>query len=132
MELLGYLTFVGDLQTLQPRSNSNSSQYGNEPLMVRDICVHTFVPMSKDGVLTPLLRAFPLRLMGRQAQTFAIPLKELVTVEYGTSARPYFDEKGQAWRVNGNLSVLRICQVLPDDLERLSRASDDMNNHQTL
>lgn len=54
MELFGYLSFVGDVQEI-PTSNP---QYGNEPFIVREICVHSFVTGSSNGSAKGFLVGF--------------------------------------------------------------------------
>ena len=117
MELFGYLTFVGELQSI-PTQNAASS---NEPFIVREIIVHTFVPGSQNGEVVPFLRGVPLRLSGRQAQAFNIAKGHLVAVEYGTSCKTYTDTRDNQRRVVGNNNVLRICQLLDSDIDQVSR-----------
>ncbi|MBQ0019130.1 MAG: hypothetical protein KBT39_01235 [Bacteroidales bacterium] len=81
MELFGYLSFVGDVQEI-PTQNP---QYGNEPFIVREICVHSFVTGTSNGECVPFLRGMTLRLTGRQAQTFNAAVGSQLTVEYGST-----------------------------------------------
>lgn len=119
MELFGYLTFVGDVQTI-PTQGSNP-QYGNEPFIVREIAVHTFVPSLSNGEVVPFMRGLALRLTGRMAQTFDMMPGELVCAELGMNCRPYTDQRDQKRRVNGALTVSRICRVLDSDLNNVQR-----------
>lgn len=117
MELFGYLSFVGDLQEI----TTQNTQFSNEPFIVREVCVHSFVPGSHDGQLVPYLRGTTLRLTGRSAQVFNIAQGGLVTVEYSTSARPYLDKEKNQLRANGNLTISRIVEVTQTDLESINK-----------
>ena len=126
MELLGFLTFVSDLQTINPTSNS---QFGDEPLVVREVIVHTFVPSAKDGVVVPYLRSVPLRMLGRQAQSFNIAPGATVALEYGCSARPYHDSRDDKWRVSGNLTISRICEIQDADMASIQKIMANYPQH---
>lgn len=115
MELFGYLSFVGDLQEI-PTTNS---QYGSDYFYVREVCIHTFVTNASNGECIPYARGYTLRLTGRQAQTFCLEPATLVAVEASSSARPYFDERDKKRRVNGNLTISRICAIQQTDLDSL-------------
>lgn len=131
MELFGYLSFVGDVQEI-PTQNS---QYGNEPFIVREVCVHSFVTGSSNGECVPYLRGISLRLTGRQAQTFNIAPGSLVAVEYGSTCRPYLDTNSNKLRANGNLTVNRICAIQQADIDQLNRLMEGyahLNNAQPM
>ena len=117
MELFGYLSFVGDVQEI-PTQNP---QYGNEPFIVREICVHSFVTGTSNGECVPFLRGMTLRLTGRQAQTFNIAPGNLVAVEYGSTCKPFIDKSDNHLRANGNLTVNRICVIQQADIDQLNR-----------
>lgn len=131
MELFGYLSFVGDVQEI-PTQNS---QYGNEPFIVREVCVHSFVTGSSNGECVPYLRGISLRLTGRQAQTFNIAPGSLVAVEYCSTCRPYLDTNSNKLRANGNLTVNRICAIQQADIDQLNRLMEGyahLNNAQPM
>lgn len=131
MELFGYLSFVGDVQKI-PTQNS---QYGNEPFIVREICVHSFVAGSSNGECVPYLRGMSLRLTGRQAQTFNVAVGNLVAVEYGSTCKPYHDANANRLRANGNLTVNRICAIQQADIDGLNRLMEGyshLNNTQPM
>lgn len=131
MELFGYLSFVGDVQEI-PTQNP---QYGNEPFIVREICVHSFVTGTSNGECVPFLRGTTLRLTGRQAQTFNAAVGSQVAVEYGCTCKPYFDDRDHKLRANGNLTVNRICIIQQADFDQLQRVMEGyarINNPQAM
>lgn len=131
MELFGYLSFVGDVQEIATQNN----QYSNEPFIVREICVHSFVTGSSNGECVPYLRGMNLRLSGRQAQTFNIAPGSLVAVEYGSICKPFVDKNDNHLRANGNLTVSRICVIQQADIDQLNRLMESyarLNNNQPL
>lgn len=131
MELFGYLSFVGDVQEIA----TQNSQFSNEPFIVREICVHSFVTGTSNGECVPYLRGMNLRLTGRQAQTFNIATGNLVAVEYSSSCKPFVDKNDNHLRANGNLTVNRICVIQQADIDQLNRLMESyarLNNNQPL
>lgn len=131
MELFGYLSFVGDVQEI-PTQNP---QYANEPFIVREICVHSFVTGTSNGECVPFLRGMSLRLTGRQAQTFNVAPGNLVAVEYNSTCRPFVDKNDNHLRANGNLTVNRICAIQQADIDQLQRVMEGyarLNNPQPM
>ena len=128
MELFGYLSFVGDVQEIA----TQNIQYSNEPFIVREICVHSFVTGSSNGECVPYLRGMNLRLSGRQAQTFNIAPGSLVAVEYGSICKPFVDKNDNHLRANGTLPVSRICVIQQADIDQLNRVMEgyaQLNNN---
>lgn len=117
MEIFGILTFTGEVQNI----DTKYAQMGGEPFVVREIGIHTFSVGTQNNVLTPYMRGIMMRLTGRSAQTFNIPMGAFVAVEYGSSMRVYQDHNSQLLRLNGNLTVNRIVEVTPQDLDNVQR-----------
>ena len=131
MELFGYLSFVGDVQEIA----TQNSQFSNEPFIVREICVHSFMTGTSNGECVPFLRGMTLRLTGRQAQTFNVAPGNLVAVEYSSTCRPFVDKNDNHLRANGNLTVNRICAIQQADIDQLNRVMEgyaQLNNQQLM
>ena len=115
MELFGYLSFVGEVNTVPSQNSVNGM---NDPFVTREICVSTYTIASQNGELCPYLRQVALRLTGRQADAFRLTAGCYVLVEYNSSGRVYRGQDNRV-RVMGNNTVSRICQVSEADFTRL-------------